>query len=74
MSKNKYAIVWEFLKTIAGIGIIYYYGGWFGADESMPWITTVLTVYLILSFIVTTWFVLYDLRKPAVKSIAVQNA
>jgi hypothetical protein len=63
MSKNKYAMMWEFLKCSFGIGIIYYYDGWFGADKYLPWINAVLFAYFIAAFFVTSWFVFYDFRK-----------
>ncbi len=63
MNRNKYAVAWEFLKNIFGIGIIYYYGDWFGAGKYLPWINTVLIIYFITASLVAGWFVLYDFRK-----------
>jgi sterol desaturase/sphingolipid hydroxylase (fatty acid hydroxylase superfamily) len=63
MNRNKYAMAWEFLKSIFGIGIIYYYGDWFGLGKSLPWINIVLITYFIISSLVAGWFVLYDFKK-----------
>jgi sterol desaturase/sphingolipid hydroxylase (fatty acid hydroxylase superfamily) len=77
MDRNKYALGWEFIKSTAGISIIWYYGNWFGADKLFPWINIALVVYFITSFLVTTWFVLVDFRKDAalvVEKVVIQNA
>ena len=37
MDRNPYAIIWESLKNVIGIAIIYRQGDWFGADQLMPW-------------------------------------
>jgi hypothetical protein len=58
MDRNPYAIGWEILKNAFGIGMIYWQGGWFGANEFLPWISYVITAYFIFSTLVTAWFVL----------------
>ncbi len=55
MDGNKYAIVWEALKAVLGIGLIFYSGDWFGANAFFPWISNVLIGYFILSVAVTGW-------------------
>lgn len=56
LDKNKYAFVWEFLKSAAGIGLILYFGDWFGAAKFVPWLKYVLIGYFIISSLVTSWF------------------
>jgi len=76
MDRNKYAMMWDVLKSIVGIGVIYYYGGWFGAGNYLPGINIVLIVYFIISPLIAGWFALYDFRKTdvsAVKVAAVHN-
>lgn len=76
MNRNKYALAWEFIKCIAGIGIIYYYGNWFGANAVLPWINIALTAYFIIALMATAWFVLVDFNKEdvsAVKTVTAQN-
>ena len=75
MNRNKYAVMWEFLKSSFGIGIIYYYGDWFGVSYYLPWINAVLIAYFIIAFLVTAWFVFYDIKKmdAAVETITLQN-
>jgi len=74
MNRNKYAMAWEFLKDIFGIGIIYYYGDWFGLGKSLPWIDIVLITYFITSSLVAGWFVLYDFKKSSTGSVEVATA
>ncbi len=57
MDGNKYAIVWELIKSIMGIGIIYYLGDWFGANSFFSWVNYMLISYFVLSVMITTWFV-----------------
>jgi sterol desaturase/sphingolipid hydroxylase (fatty acid hydroxylase superfamily) len=56
MDQHKYAIVWELLKNITGIGIILYLGDWFKAAELHPSIKYLLIGYFIISMLVVTWF------------------
>ncbi len=63
MNRNKYALGWEFLKTAFGIGIIYYYGDWFGAGKIFPWINVAMMIYFIITFFVVAWFVFYDFKR-----------
>jgi len=56
MDGNKYAIVWELLKAICGIGLIYWLGDWFGASAFLPWIKYVLVGYFVISVIMTFIF------------------
>jgi alkylglycerol monooxygenase len=56
MDRNPYAILWESLKNIYALAIIYYYGDWFGASQFIPWISYVLIAYFITATSVTAWF------------------
>jgi len=65
MDRNPNAFVWELLKNIFGLGIIYYTGDWFGASAHFPWINTALIAWFILSSVICAWFVFIDFRKEA---------
>ena len=62
MDGNRYAIFWEFLKAIMGIGIIYYLGDWFGSNSFYGWINYALISYFAVSVMVTAWFVFANSR------------
>ena len=55
MDGNRYALVWEIVKAATGIGLIVYLGDWFGANVFLPWVSTVLIAYFVLSVAVTAW-------------------
>ncbi|MEZ5029503.1 MAG: hypothetical protein R2765_12060 [Ferruginibacter sp.] len=69
MDGNRYAIIWEIIKVVFGIGIIFYLGDWFGATAFLPWINIVLVVYFVLSVIITAWLSLIKEKKQVQVSL-----
>lgn len=57
MDRNKYAAVWETIKNILGLAIIFQTGDWFGASQYISYISYVLGFYFIFSTLVTIWMV-----------------
>lgn len=57
MDGNAGALLFEGLKTVAGLGIIWFMGDWFGAGKLFPFSTLLITIYFVLSFGVTAVFV-----------------
>ncbi|MCC6288659.1 MAG: sterol desaturase family protein [Chitinophagaceae bacterium] len=72
--RNVSAIVWELIKDIYAIYIIYQQQDWFGAGKFFPNITAVLVVYFIVSAIVTAWFVVKHKKEDAMIKTVVFNA
>jgi sterol desaturase/sphingolipid hydroxylase (fatty acid hydroxylase superfamily) len=70
MDRNPYAILWESLKNVFALGIIYYYGDWFGASQFIPWINYVLIAYFITAAIVTGWFAYIHYKEDRQLSIS----
>jgi sterol desaturase/sphingolipid hydroxylase (fatty acid hydroxylase superfamily) len=62
MDKSKYAIFWEGLRFSIAIGIIMYYGDWFGLNRVIPFSNPVILTYLTLSFLITIYFVNIDFK------------
>lgn len=62
MDKSKYAIFWEGLRFSIAIGIIMYYGDWFGLNQVIPFSNPVILSYLTLSFLITIYFVNIDFK------------
>ena len=56
MDKNRQAFFWELLKCLLGIGLIVYYGDWFGAAAFGGYVKYVLVSYFVLSCIVTCYY------------------
>jgi alkylglycerol monooxygenase len=67
MDGNRYAFVWELLKMVTGIGIIWYTGDWFGVSTGFTAGKYVLLLYFLMSF-AATWY--YSTKQIAGKGMA----
>jgi sterol desaturase/sphingolipid hydroxylase (fatty acid hydroxylase superfamily) len=56
MDGHQYAFVWETLKTTLGIGILFYYGDWFGLNNTFNASSFIVLGYLLLSLGMSIWF------------------
>lgn len=56
MDGHQYAFVWEALKTTFGIGILFYYGDWFGLDNAFYGTSFIVLGYLLISLGMSIWF------------------
>ena len=56
MDGNKYAFVWEGIKCITAIFLVYSTGGWFGAEKYHASIPYVVGFYLVVSMYLSTSF------------------
>ena len=70
MDRNPYAVIWEAIKNILGIAIIYQLGDWFGATAFFPWINYLLVTYFIIATGITGWFVYTQKKEDASVIIA----
>lgn len=68
MDRNNYALLYETLKNIIGLFIIYQMGDWFGINAKLPWATATIAAYFILSTLITAYFVWFDIRKDGIVS------
>src|SRR3954463_7570287 len=66
MDKHFSALFWELAKNVIGIAIIYYLGDWFGSANHFPLLNYVAITYFIISSLVTTWFVFFELRNEKI--------
>ncbi len=57
LDKNRFAWVWELLKTGLGSYVILQYGDWFGLSNYIPAVKIILISYFILSTLITGWLV-----------------
>ena len=60
MDRSRYAFIWEILKAIVGMGIIYYHGDWYGISNLHPLLKYVVSFYFIISVAISCWFCYYD--------------
>jgi alkylglycerol monooxygenase len=71
MDRNAFAIVWESLKNILGIGIIFHYGDWFGAEKYVSGMNYLLATYFVLASFITAWFVFFEFKKKIKPSLVI---
>ncbi|KFF11719.1 sterol desaturase family protein [Flavobacterium hydatis] len=67
MDKNRFAILWESLRLVTVLAIIFYFGDWFGLNSVFPYGNILVIGYHIISLLTTTYFVKVDFKniKPA---------
>ena len=70
MDRNPFAIAWEALRLTLGLALIYHLGDWFGINTQYAWGTLVMISYLVISFIVTVYFVVFEIKKENVLTMA----
>ena len=70
MDRNPFAIAWEALRLTLGLALIYHLGDWFGINAQYAWGTMAMISYLVISFIVTVYFVMFEIKKENVLTMA----
>jgi alkylglycerol monooxygenase len=65
MDKNNYAVVCEGVRYLLAVGIIYFYGDWFGLNDLVPFSTYILLGYFSLSLLISYYFVTIDFKKES---------
>ncbi len=63
MDTRKISIFWESTRFVSGIGLLLYFGDWFGMNQLFPFASAIIASYLILSLIVTIYFVSTNFEK-----------
>jgi sterol desaturase/sphingolipid hydroxylase (fatty acid hydroxylase superfamily) len=66
MDTRKISIFWEGIRFIFGIGIISFFGDWFGMNQLFPYANYIIIGYLTLSLIVSVYFVSVNFEKEKV--------
>jgi alkylglycerol monooxygenase len=74
MDKHFSALIWEIVKDIFGLGIIYYLGDWFGAEKQLPGINYFLVGYFMMSSLITASFVFFQFKRENVVLPQVQTS
>ncbi len=65
MDRNPYALLWESIKNIFGLAILFAQGDWFGASQWIPQIQYMIFGYLVISTMITAWFVYVHKKEDA---------
>ncbi len=63
MDTKKYSIYWESIRFLFGIAIIFWFGDWFGLNSIIPFANYIIIVYLVLSLLVSFYFVSNNFEK-----------
>jgi sterol desaturase/sphingolipid hydroxylase (fatty acid hydroxylase superfamily) len=63
MDTRKFSVFWEGIRFLFGIGIIAYFGDWFGMNLLFPYANVIIITYLILSLAVSIYFVSINFEK-----------
>jgi sterol desaturase/sphingolipid hydroxylase (fatty acid hydroxylase superfamily) len=66
MDTRRISIFWESIRFIFGIGIISFFGDWFGMNQLFPYANYIIIGYLTLSLIVSVYFVSVNFEKETV--------
>jgi alkylglycerol monooxygenase len=66
MDKNPNAFYYEFIKNLIGIGLIFYFGDWFGSSSQSAWISYAIGIYFILATFVTFSFIWFEFKKETI--------
>jgi alkylglycerol monooxygenase len=68
MDTRKTAVFWEGIRFLFGIAIIVYLGDWFGLSTQLPFASSIIIGYLVLSLFITIYFVSsnFETKKVAI--------
>jgi sterol desaturase/sphingolipid hydroxylase (fatty acid hydroxylase superfamily) len=66
MDTRKISIFWESIRFIFGIGIISFFGDWFGMNQLFPYANYIIIGYLTLSLVASVYFVSVNFEKETV--------
>lgn len=62
MDKSKFSIYWETLRFLFAIGILVYFGDWFGLSTILPIGTFLIITYLLFSLGMSIYFRLFEFK------------
>ena len=69
MDTRKISIFWESIRFVFGIGLLFYFGDWFGMNQLFPFASYIIGGYLLLSLAVTVYFVSTNFEKDAMITV-----
>jgi sterol desaturase/sphingolipid hydroxylase (fatty acid hydroxylase superfamily) len=64
MDTHKYSLFWEGFRLLFGVLIILNFGDWFGLNSFISFGSYLVLSYLVVSFLMTFYFVFIEFRKP----------
>ncbi|WP_339919958.1 sterol desaturase family protein [uncultured Flavobacterium sp.] len=62
MDESRFSVYWETIRFLFGLGILYYFGDWFGLNSLFPWGNYIVFGYLLLSLAMSIYFVALEFK------------
>ncbi|SEA69838.1 Fatty acid hydroxylase superfamily protein [Flavobacterium gillisiae] len=62
MDESRFSVYWETIRFLFGLGILYYFGDWFGLNSLFPWGNYIIIGYLLLSLAMSIYFVALEFK------------
>ncbi|MFT3795921.1 sterol desaturase family protein [Flavobacterium sp.] len=64
MDEKKYSILWEILRLLSAVCILFYFDGWFGLETLIPFGNYIVLSYLGVSLLVNIYFISTRFGRP----------
>ena len=74
MDRNKTAMLFEGIKCLLGLYFIYTQKDWFGITTYAAWMPSVIATYLLVSLVITGWFVMKHAKEDKLPMFATSNS
>lgn len=62
MDESRFSVYWETIRFLFGLGIIYYFGDWFGFNSLFLFGNYIIIGYLLLSLAMAIYFVAFEFK------------
>ncbi|MEZ7498053.1 sterol desaturase family protein [Flavobacterium sp. Arc3] len=62
MDESRFSVYWETIRFLFGLGIIYYFGDWFGLNSLFAMGNYIVISYLLLSLVISIYFVALEFK------------
>lgn len=62
MDESQFSVYWEIVRFLFGLGIMYYFGDWFGLNSLFPMGSYIIISYLLLSLAMSIYFVSFEFK------------
>jgi alkylglycerol monooxygenase len=73
MDKNRYFFIWESIRFLFGLGVLFFYGDWFGLNSLLPFGNYLILGYLFLCLSVCAYFISVPLKLENKKVLMIKD-
>jgi sterol desaturase/sphingolipid hydroxylase (fatty acid hydroxylase superfamily) len=71
MDESRFSAYWETVRFLFGLGILYYFGDWFGLNSVFAAGSSIIIAYLLVSLAMAIYFVTFEFK---IKKVTLVNA